>query len=167
MIEQPHNVRLAEPKDALALFEIMRAVWAADPVVQRIPYDLLVLMREAESAANRRDGWLVGICEKDGKPVGSVAFKIDRWWWSADCHFIRQVWLHVDPAHRHGGYDQDLFRFGEWIRQHMARDLAAAGDKRPFVLELSFFTKARLAAYERLWGKWGTKVGGVYHSGHG
>jgi GNAT superfamily N-acetyltransferase len=165
LIERPPSVRFARPGDEIALYEMLIETGEAFTLAKYIPYDRIVLMEIAEAAVAGKDGWIVGFAEDDSGPVGTIGFIRDRWWWTRDCYCHLQRWLFVKRRAQGKGYAADLFRFGKWCHQHMAHDIAAAGDPRPFLTAADYVSLDRLAARERIWSRWGRKVGSIYLAG--
>jgi hypothetical protein len=165
LIERPPSVRFARPGDEIALYEMLIEKWQVSALAKYIPYDPIVVMELAEAAIARRGGWIVGICEDASGPVGTIGLQPDRWWWTRDCWYHFQRWLFVKRRGHGKGFRQDLFQFGEWCRQRMEHDIAAAGDKRPFATEFSYMASEHLAARDRIWSRWGKKSGSIFIAG--
>ena len=156
-------VRQAVPADEEALFDLLLALHRGG-LGAAFPYDHAKVVAALQHGTRQRGG-IIGVIDapdREGFIVASVGLLVEEWWWSRCC-FLEERWCFVRPEYRRGtDYFAALKAFSEDCRRQMATSQA-----EPFVLESSFVEADSYVVRlkERLWRRWGRKVGGVFISG--
>lgn len=106
--------------------------------------------------ATQRKGAVIGIIDGDfGEIAATVAVAFRQPWYSTVWR-LQEGWVFVRPEYRKRGYFRDLFLFMKWYRDQMRA-------KDPNLqLYSSVWSHKNLPLKLRLWGRFGTQVGGIF-----
>jgi len=168
MIEKPASVRIATEQDEQHIFDLLIIMHRENPLARMFPYDATKVFSAIEVGTRRRGG-IIGVIDDPERPrlLATTGILFDSWWWS-QAMFASPKWFLVRPDARHGRrLTRELADFVLWVRESVARDMVAAGDKTPFLLETGFTSLSQIDAKERLWRRLfqGRKTGSVFLSG--
>ena len=166
MIEKPPSVDLATPDDASSIYGLLVQMHLGSNFARLFPYDAQMVYDIIAIGIEGRGGIIGVIKDSDKRLVATVGLSVERWWWTKDTAFLRMLWLFVHPRERKNPqHAKDLFQFAAYCRQFMAAELCKKGETRPFLLELGFQRLDRIAARERMWRRYGRKIGASFLSG--
>lgn len=152
MTDRPATVRLAEPADDDALYDLLMAL-ADEGCFEYDEQRIRTYIR----MGTQHDGGAHGIIDGDGCIAGSIGIIWDRTWWSAD-YQLGQLWLFVRPKYRRSRYADDLMNWGKWFREQVE---AGAGHKISLIS--SVISVNHLDMKLRWWRRHcGKMVGGIF-----
>lgn len=152
MIEQPKNVRLAQPKDEDSIYRIL----SEGLFNENGTFSLSERKgREFIRQATHNGGGIIGVIEEDGEIAGTIGMNLGTFWYSDDWH-IEEYWNFVRPEYRksigkefkRSDYAKDLINFGKWC-----------AEKMHMVLNIGIISTTRTEAKCRLYGRTLTPVG--------
>lgn len=162
----PEVVRLAGPPDEDALLDLYITLHR-EGMGRAYPYSYPKVMAGIQKAT-RGQGGIAGVIDaprQTGRLAAVIFLYVDQWWWS-DCSFLQMRECYVRREYRRGTRYFGLLReFAEGIRKSM-NDARPEGHP-PVLLEMSFIEAdpARERLMDRLWRRWGQRIGGIYLSG--
>lgn len=155
---RPNAVRIAQPDDVAALYWHLLGDLESDNSLH-IPVSERAVFRTVSELCNGSGG-IAGVIDGPHGPVASIGIRAIKPWFSEQW-MLSQVWLFVAPGARKGShFGEDLFAFAEWHRTDMAKSLGYN-----LVLDNTILSFNRLEAKERLWSRFGKKVGSVFFIG--
>lgn len=137
MTEKPSNVRIALPKDDLAIFDILR---------NKLYYENGAFSVDDEKSmrtiqtATKGQGGIIGIIDgKNGEIAGTIGMQLGQFWYSSDWH-IEEYWNFVHPSYRKSEYAKNLIDFAKWCAEQMG-----------LILNVGILSTERTEAKQRLY----------------
>lgn len=110
----------------------------------------------------RGGGGIIGIVDGNkGDVAASIGLFLERYWWS-EATFYQATWIFVAPKYRGKVDPASLFEFAEVERQRLESVLHQAGLDFPLFVESSHTNGERLAARDRLWSRFGRRIGSIF-----
>ncbi len=165
MTGKPDNVRLAEPRDENALYALLLDLRLQSRDLTLLPPSPKKIIETIKEGTEQR-GMIIGVIDGPNDTiVASVGLVVMAPWWS-DTAMLMQRWLYSRPGAPGlsnsllpQGLSDSLLRFSEWAREQMSDGLMA-----PMYLESSHTWGSRIAARDRLFARYGRRVGSVFLS---
>ncbi len=155
MTDKPANVRLAEPRDENALYTLLMDLRLESRDLTLLPPSPKKIIETIKEGTEQR-GMIIGVIDGPDTIIASVGLVVMAPWWS-DTAMLIQRWLYSRPGTR--GLSDSLFRFSEWAREQMSDGLMD-----PMYIESSHTWGNRIAARDRLFARYGRRIGSVFLS---
>ena len=151
---KPANVRIAGPKDELAVYDLVLLDLEENAKVAPIdPSSIKQLIMQG----TRKQGGIVAVIDgPDGKPVAVQILTTEKWWWSKARH-ISKVVDFVHPDHRQSMHAQHLIQFAKWVADQWTVEFGY----QMYLLAAVLGTK-RTRDKVRAYGRRMTNVGGFF-----
>lgn len=153
--KRPPDVRLAGPKDELAIYNLVIMDLEENARVAPIAKDEV---EELIMRGTRQKGGIVSVIDdkETGLPIAVQIIVHDKWWWSKSRHLIK-VMDFVHPEHRSSNYGAQLIEFSKWITDRWTENFGY----QVYLLSGVLGTK-RTKDKVRLYGRHVTPVGAYY-----
>ncbi len=167
VIEKPSVVRIAAAADEDALYDLLVDLrQTGGPVARLLPYRPEKILAQIQLATRAQQGVIGVIDGPNGEAHASVGLFNHTPWWTDITIFV-QLWLYARPATVGLGYGEALLRFVAWTQQSMTADIEKyARDHNepptPFYIENTHIGGHHLKALDRLFSKYGERVGSVF-----
>lgn len=113
-------IRDAQPDDIPRIVEMGRRFLLEGPYKDQLADNPGEAAKFATNVMAHKDGHIL-VADKDGKPIGVIAFIVMPHWFSGETTATEMIW-YVEPEHRPGGIGMRLL----WEAEKQALDLGAA-----------------------------------------
>lgn len=158
--ERPENVRIANPADEARLYVLLLKMHK-EPIAHDIPVSPTRVIDQIKLATEHGAG-VIGVIDGDiGDIAASVGIFLNRWWWS-ETPYHQMLWTFIRPEYRGRINPADLFRFSKWAETAAQEAFRAQGHEFRLITEGAHAAGERLAARDRLWRRFGKRVGSVF-----
>ncbi len=152
-------IRLAEPSDEAALFDLLQALRQANNSFEFQIDDARIA--EHIQMGTRGKGGLHGVIDAPDRPgvlAGSIGIIFDQWWFSSEWG-LGQIWLFVRPEYRKGTHYADALV--GWAKEKRAALEADAGQR--IRMANAVISEERLEAKLRFWRRHsGKMIGAIF-----
>lgn len=156
------RVVIAGPQHEDGLFDLLLELQKLSPLNRDLPPRAEKVREKIKEATEGRGGIVGVIPGDDGVILGSVGLFLQTLWWS-DYWMINELWLFTRPEVRHNAaYFRDLFEFMGNVKRWMERDMKTSGYPGELPCISSHATGNRIDAKDRLWSRFGERIGSVY-----
>jgi hypothetical protein len=158
--EKPASVLVAGPEDEADIYDfLVNGLYKENP--PGFPFSPEAALRQIELATRDNLG-KIGIIKGEGQIVASVGIFLASPAWfvdSRDVTWARELWFYVRTFARNGTrHYRDLFQFMRWFRDGIRAGLPP-DHIGGFEIITGPATRDRLDLKEKLWARYGSKVG--------
>ncbi len=166
MIEKPENIRIANAADEDAIYDIVVDLRKnGGPVARLLPYRPERIAAQIQLATRGGQG-IIGVIDGPDRIDASVGLFNHVPWWT-DIPIFIQLWLYARPPTVGMGYGDALLRFVVWAQQSMSSDMTKYAQEHsepvaPFFIENTHMGGHHMDALDRLFSKYGEKIGSVF-----
>lgn len=119
MTPRPSNVRLAEPKDEIALYRMLsEKLFNENATFSMSPEKVLRFIQAATRNNDPNSGAIIGVIDGDGEIAGSIGMILGQFWYSDEFH-VEEYWNFVDSNYRKSEYAKNLIDFAKSISERL------------------------------------------------